>query len=416
MILVKLKMKKIYKLFLTLIGLLITLLIILGMNYKLNNDKHIDGSDINVDDNLSINYIDDKNFKTNGSTTLKFSVTNSGQNSSSFALSFLQVRGDGEYELKYKDDIIASGKLKSIDELTTDSIGIDTKETKLFTLKVTNSSEDPLKGEINIRNQSGKGSLFAEKIIKNSKVLEDAVTKVGEEVATSDEGLIKSSDDLGTSYYFRGNVVNNYVSFGGFTWRIVRINGDSSVRIVLDDVAKDVLASYYSEGNYDFEFKNSNMKESLDDWFNANLKNNVKYISNSKFCSDVSNDGNNIAYTRIMVNKIPTLNCLSNSFNNNIGLLTIDEVILAGAAPQNTNQNFYLYNSNISDLWYTMTGAEGSSNKINMFMIDSNGGINTGTSGNLFRNVRPVINLVKNINMEGDGTKDNPYKLVEVNE
>ena len=46
-------------------------------------------------------------------------------------------------------------------------------------------------------------------------------------------------DDYGISYYFRGNVNDNYVSFANKTWRIVRINGDGSVRIILDDVIKN---------------------------------------------------------------------------------------------------------------------------------------------------------------------------------
>ena len=50
--------------------------------------------------------------------------------------------------------------------------------------------------------------------------------------ATTDEGLFMSEDDEGASYYYRGAVRNNYVSFAGFTWRIVRRNGDGSVRLI----------------------------------------------------------------------------------------------------------------------------------------------------------------------------------------
>ena len=50
--------------------------------------------------------------------------------------------------------------------------------------------------------------------------------------ATSDEGLYMSEDDDGASYYYRGAVKNNYVSFAGYTWRIIRRNGDGSVRLI----------------------------------------------------------------------------------------------------------------------------------------------------------------------------------------
>ena len=50
--------------------------------------------------------------------------------------------------------------------------------------------------------------------------------------ATTDEGLFMTEDDDGESYYYRGAVKNNYVSFAGFTWRIIRRNGDGSVRLI----------------------------------------------------------------------------------------------------------------------------------------------------------------------------------------
>lgn len=53
-------------------------------------------------------------------------------------------------------------------------------------------------------------------------------------------GVYVTEDDLGPSYYFRGNVTNNYVKFGknssgkDMYWRIIRINGDGSIRMIYD--------------------------------------------------------------------------------------------------------------------------------------------------------------------------------------
>ena len=41
-----------------------------------------------------------------------------------------------------------------------------------------------------------------------------------------------TEDDEGASYYYRGAVKNNYVSFAGFIWRIIRRNGDGSIRLI----------------------------------------------------------------------------------------------------------------------------------------------------------------------------------------
>ena len=46
--------------------------------------------------------------------------------------------------------------------------------------------------------------------------------------------LCSAPDDYGTSYYYRGNVTNNYVYFAGYYWRIIRINGDDSIRMIYD--------------------------------------------------------------------------------------------------------------------------------------------------------------------------------------
>ena len=50
--------------------------------------------------------------------------------------------------------------------------------------------------------------------------------------APTDEGLFMAEDDEGESYYYRGAVKNNYVSFAGNIWRIIRRNGDGSIRMI----------------------------------------------------------------------------------------------------------------------------------------------------------------------------------------
>ena len=52
--------------------------------------------------------------------------------------------------------------------------------------------------------------------------------------ATTDEGIYAAQDDYGTSYYFRGAVENNYVKFADKYWRIIRINGDGTIRLIYD--------------------------------------------------------------------------------------------------------------------------------------------------------------------------------------
>ena len=51
----------------------------------------------------------------------------------------------------------------------------------------------------------------------------------------SEKTLSITSDDLGDSYYYRGAVEDNYVNFAGMCWRVVRIEGDGSIKLILED-------------------------------------------------------------------------------------------------------------------------------------------------------------------------------------
>ena len=60
--------------------------------------------------------------------------------------------------------------------------------------------------------------------------------------SSSNPGIYKGEDDYtiyednvakdNFTYYYRGDVQNNWVSFGNFLWRIIRINGDGSIRMI----------------------------------------------------------------------------------------------------------------------------------------------------------------------------------------
>ncbi len=91
-------------------------------------------------------------------------------------------------------------------------------------------------------------------------VNDDGTVNVTSEEETN--GYICSApDDYGTSYYYRGNVDNNYVKFAGFYWRILRVNGDGSIRMIYAGDAdvidalpnkEEVLKNGYDDGDTDY--------------------------------------------------------------------------------------------------------------------------------------------------------------------
>ena len=72
----------------------------------------------------------------------------------------------------------------------------------------------------------------------------------------SEIGLYATQDDDGTTYFYRGNVQNNYVSFARFIWRIVRINGNGSIRLIYSGTSTNDTGSKTSIGTSQLNTKN----------------------------------------------------------------------------------------------------------------------------------------------------------------
>ena len=78
--------------------------------------------------------------------------------------------------------------------------------------------------------------------------------------------VCSAPDDYGTSYYYRGNVNNNYVYFAGFYWRIIRINGDSSIRMIYDGTSthangEETTDKQIGKSYYNYYWKRNNIEE-----------------------------------------------------------------------------------------------------------------------------------------------------------
>ena len=288
------------------------------------------------------------------------------------------------------------------------------------------------------------------------------------ETSGGEYGMYASLDDYGTTYYFRGDVTNNYVQFGynssgsPMYWRIVRINGDGTIRLVYDGTymaengtshnAEVYYGSYNSVSNnkkyVGYTYDNgsglqidSTVKSAMDSWYVQNLLENYnEYIADEIFCNDDSAEWVDeygtvlyAAYNRINTYKSPSFICqnqsdrytVSDTIMGNglltypIALLTADEICFAGASCSSesrvgtfTRQQYYLLSG--GDSW-TMTpfGYHGGGAQI--WYIRSFGRTfgNTHAHNSRAMSARPVINLRADVKFSGIGTTDNPY-IIEV--
>ena len=271
-----------------------------------------------------------------------------------------------------------------------------------------------------------------------------------------------SGQDGKDTYYFAGQVTNNYVYFGGYYWRIVRINEDNSVRLIYagtsaDDTAAFIATSqaYNSSGDnssyvgYMYTLSeqygaetDSDIKTVVDNWYASNLNSYDNYISKTAiYCNDrtVGNGtwsatGDAFYYAvreRLNTNKTPTFVCsnandrftASSTTGNGaltypIGLITADEISYAGGLWVADNSNYYIAQnvSSGANYWWTMSpGNWNINNNLALaFLVggSSNPGYLNINYTNAPRGVRPVISLKACVTTTGgNGTADNPYEV-----
>lgn len=408
-------MLKQYKIALLIIGILLFTVSIMGLGY-LNYEAPVSDLDhamVYVDGNLSFNFIEGNVIKTSESEMeYHFSVTNTSSDAYYYNLSLEDVFGGEHVDFEVKSNRegfqTISKKYPETDVKFASTIKIGGSETHSYTFVLHNPEQEMVDGKIVIDLEK-EMSAFANVILKNN-VLNSATKTDIASAATEDEGLLESTDEAGISYYFRGDVGNNYVSFAGFTWRIVKINGDGTVKLVLNELASNNIQFYDKNEYYDLSFDSSKIYNALDTWYQNNLSHYDSIIANSKYCTDSTYDDYGFSsLTRIYTNHAPLYQCLGTTNTLKIGLLTADEVSFAGGAKGTQNTGFYLYNSNIKSGWWTMSPAKNQNDVYSFIEVGANGQLNEGTTGTLFRGMRPVINLIKKTTVTGSGTEEEPY-------
>ena len=308
---------------------------------------------------------------------------------------------------------------------------------KTFSAKVNIVDVNALTVNNPYKNDNGtlKKAIIDNALLGKSTTYGSEVTTFTSASGENERVLNTAPDDYGTSYYYRGNVVDNYVKFANLTykkdlftgdhmyasynyeytsldkcqstsevekgscrqthkkgdsilWRIVRINGDGSIRLVLDDDARDsneqiiktgfnsntddnayIGYMYGTAGSTTYEATHENINDSaiktaVDKWYEDNLKTNyANYLADTLFCNDktlASNViiggetqlgyGTNSTYyalaerigtsqTTDITTAKPTFKCAENA-NNNYSRFTVSETILLNGNKTNGNLTY----------------------------------------------------------------------------
>ena len=244
---------------------------------------------------------------------------------------------------------------------------------------------------------------------------------------TSDaSGLYKSTatNTGNPTYYFRGNVTNNYVKFAGQTWRIVRINEDGTIRIVMQDGIND-NTKYRFNSNYNnytyMYYTNSEAKTQLESWYQTNIgskKDLDKNVASGAYYCEQAKAKYDDSYTSgsatmTTYNKYtPDFKCIADGNNKgvvnaSVGLLTYDEIVYAGGYRGQSNNSYYLCNNTY---FWTMSPAGFASGNSSVWYVYATGGIYNRNVYNVDA-VRPVLNLTADTLATGSGTSSDPFVI-----
>jgi len=367
-----------------------------------------------------------------------------------------------------------------------------------------------------VKEYDSEGTFVKNVTNKTVTSIPSVITGVSDGKDITDTGLFTTIDDYGTSYVYRGTVTNNYVSFAGFTWRVVRINGDGSVRLILDGsldlVKKEGESDYvyknaalyaldtygivkfnensddnayvgYMYGEFDgnstsYDDAHENIKSSiiktyLEEFYNQYIKTYQNdYIADTMFCADktradgyttlgfgtgTSNRTYYGAFDRLWkssTESVPTVKCgdrseiadtgltdeqlaysrytskidmsertnkgvlVNNDLTYPIGLMSADELVMAGAFKTTKNQYYYLYDAygyatkTLNSAWWGMSPFSFVGSRAYEFSSDAATNSLNHNFVNYAPGVRPVINLKTGILLnDGVGTIDSPYTV-----
>ena len=120
--------------------------------------------------------------------------------------------------------------------------------------------------------------------------------------------IYQAQDDDGITYYYAGAPTDNWVQWAGYYWRIIRINGDGTLRLIYNGTSTTTTgsgtqiqtsafnSSYNNNAYVGFKYTidnvhgtgtNSDILNNLNIWYSNNLASHADKIDmNAGFCND----------------------------------------------------------------------------------------------------------------------------------
>ena len=227
------------------------------------------------------------------------------------------------------------------------------------------------------------GGRFVYFYLDSKKVAADTVM-IADTLKTANHDK-KTFRKLNDEYYFYHDTEDNYLMYSNIMWRIVKINKDNSVLLIMDEPIASL--AYGTDMKYSdspiLTWLNNDSTISYSGVLENKLNDVSNYLIKNKVCTDVVDD----------VEKITCDNVNSDYY---FGLLSMHDYIMTGGKKSFINQSSvsYLANKNKDgEVWYL--GDDGTLDK---------------SLGDDILGIRATATLSPTLGIKsGDGSKTNPY-------
>ena len=256
-----------------------------------------------------------------------------------------------------------------------------------------------------------------------------------------------SSDMYGSTYNYKCNAVTYAHKGDDMYWRIIRVDKDNKIKMIYagskapsestkvaitgantnmgmtaynnDYNHAEYVGFQYTTGSQRGTTTNSTIKTYLDNWYTKYFNENIstsRFVKTT-FCNDRNtsstwaSNGSGFSYdpfTRLHAVTPPlTFECnTADVVTNNFGLITADEIVLAGGKFNTDNSAFYL-NNNMAYWAGSPAGFDGSYSHV--FVLIPLDGLGYGGVYDRGNAARGVVSLSADTKLLGSGTYDDVY-------
>ena len=234
---------------------------------------------------------------------------------------------------------------------------------------------------------------------------------IDRDLVTTGNGLYADSQTAGR-YYYKGSDPHNYLSFNGTLWRILSLEPDGSVKIILKNAY--ISAPFHSANSGLTNFTSVAAYASLVDYYNNTLTaESKKYLTS------------HVSYSGVVSYGASTANTIADTVNAEKGATITTNIVL----PSITDYLRASNNCNDSTSWKSINNSPFVCKTYN-WMYDSGGSYwflnaysatraryqNTSGAVSLYtvsdlRGYRPVVYLKATTTFQGNGTTSSPYTV-----